>query len=145
MLRVCLHTLRILSRDCRALGPLVCDKALFTLAHLGGILQNTAEDEGRSGQTPGCRETAEADGVPPTETPAVSFSAATHTSPVYSSRRRGAEERMLVPGTKEAREEDSEDEEREEDGEVCRKEAMKVLCNIIYNSPRAQERASTLR
>uniref|UniRef100_H2MS96 Synembryn n=1 Tax=Oryzias latipes TaxID=8090 RepID=H2MS96_ORYLA len=41
VLRVCLHTLRILSRDCRALGPLVCDKALFTLAHLGGILQNT--------------------------------------------------------------------------------------------------------
>uniref|UniRef100_A0A3B4XMF4 Synembryn n=1 Tax=Seriola lalandi dorsalis TaxID=1841481 RepID=A0A3B4XMF4_SERLL len=61
VLRVCLHTLRILSRDRRALGPMVTDSALLTLAHLG-------------------------------------------------------------------------------DGEVCRKEAMKVLCNVVYNSPRAQER-----
>uniref|UniRef100_A0A3B4F2X2 Synembryn n=1 Tax=Pundamilia nyererei TaxID=303518 RepID=A0A3B4F2X2_9CICH len=68
VLRVCLHTLRILSRDRRALGHMVTDSALLTLAHMG-----------------------------------------------------------------------------EEDGEVCRKEALKVLCNVIYNSPRAQERASALR
>ncbi|KAI3360273.1 hypothetical protein L3Q82_014594, partial [Scortum barcoo] len=37
VLRVCLYTLRILSRDRRALGPMVTDSALFTLAHLGGI------------------------------------------------------------------------------------------------------------
>uniref|UniRef100_A0A3B4ZXA2 Synembryn n=1 Tax=Stegastes partitus TaxID=144197 RepID=A0A3B4ZXA2_9TELE len=37
VLQVSLHTLRILSRDRRALGPLVTDEALFTLAHLGGI------------------------------------------------------------------------------------------------------------
>uniref|UniRef100_A0A672HWZ1 Synembryn n=1 Tax=Salarias fasciatus TaxID=181472 RepID=A0A672HWZ1_SALFA len=35
VLRVCLQTLRILSRDRRALDPLVTDEALFTLAHLG--------------------------------------------------------------------------------------------------------------
>uniref|UniRef100_A0A3Q0SCY5 Synembryn n=1 Tax=Amphilophus citrinellus TaxID=61819 RepID=A0A3Q0SCY5_AMPCI len=76
VLRVCLHTLRILSRDRRALGPMVTDSALLTLANMGGITEET---------------------------------------------------------------------EKEEDGEVCRKEALKVLCNIIYNSPQAQERASALR
>ncbi|XP_008288428.1 synembryn-A-like [Stegastes partitus] len=80
VLQVSLHTLRILSRDRRALGPLVTDEALFTLAHLGGI---------RTGK--------------------------------------------------------SEEEDGEEDGEVCRKEALKVLCNVVYNSPQAQERASALR
>ncbi|RVE68962.1 hypothetical protein OJAV_G00073020 [Oryzias javanicus] len=147
VLRVCLHTLRILSRDCRALGPMVSDTALFTLAHLGGILQNKAKEE----QTPGRRETVDAHGPPLTENADVSLSeavraaATTHTSTVCSSSWRGGEERMLVPGKKDTREEDSEDEEKEEDGEVCRKEAMKVLCNIIYNSPHAQQRASALR
>uniref|UniRef100_A0A672YW37 Synembryn n=1 Tax=Sphaeramia orbicularis TaxID=375764 RepID=A0A672YW37_9TELE len=37
VLRTCLHTLRILSRDRRALGPLVTDNALLTFANLGGI------------------------------------------------------------------------------------------------------------
>ncbi|XP_072225103.1 chaperone Ric-8A-like [Leuresthes tenuis] len=83
VLRVCLHTLRILSRDRKALGPMVTDRALITLAHLGGI-------------------------------------------------------KLLQTY-------DSEEEEKEEDGKVCRKEAMKVLCNIIYNSPWARERASALR
>ncbi|KAM8824091.1 chaperone Ric-8A isoform 2-T3 [Synchiropus picturatus] len=32
-----------------------------------------------------------------------------------------------------------------EDGDGCRREAIKVLCNVIYNSPRAQETASALR
>ncbi|XP_071761311.1 chaperone Ric-8A [Centroberyx gerrardi] len=82
VLRVCLRTLRILSRDRRALGPLVTNSALLTLANLGGIT---------------------------------------------------------------LWEEKTEEEEKEEDGEVCRKEAMKALCNVIYNSQRAQERASTLR
>uniref|UniRef100_A0A3B5LM66 Synembryn n=1 Tax=Xiphophorus couchianus TaxID=32473 RepID=A0A3B5LM66_9TELE len=36
-LRACLHTLRILSRDRRALGPMVTDSSLLTLTHLGGI------------------------------------------------------------------------------------------------------------
>uniref|UniRef100_A0A3B5LLT8 Synembryn n=1 Tax=Xiphophorus couchianus TaxID=32473 RepID=A0A3B5LLT8_9TELE len=37
VLRACLHTLRILSRDRRALGPMVTDSSLLTLTHLGGI------------------------------------------------------------------------------------------------------------
>uniref|UniRef100_A0A3Q1GSU2 Synembryn n=1 Tax=Acanthochromis polyacanthus TaxID=80966 RepID=A0A3Q1GSU2_9TELE len=82
VLQVCLHTLRILSRDRRALGPLVSDKALFILAQLGGIGLDSQME-------------AEAASVP--------------------------------------------------DGEVSRKEAIKVLCNVVYNSPRAQERASALR
>ncbi|XP_039463799.1 synembryn-A-like [Oreochromis aureus] len=82
VLRVSLHTLRILSRDRRALGHMVTDSALLTLAHMGGI-------------------TTQQDNI--------------------------------------------EELEKEEDGEVCRKEALKVLCNVIYNSPRAQERASALR
>uniref|UniRef100_A0A3B5LRS5 Synembryn n=1 Tax=Xiphophorus couchianus TaxID=32473 RepID=A0A3B5LRS5_9TELE len=73
VLRACLHTLRILSRDRRALGPMVTDSSLLTLTHLG---------------------------------------------------------------------DDSEEDGKVDDGEVCRKEAMKVLCNIIYNSPLARERAS---
>ncbi|KAK3552339.1 hypothetical protein QTP86_010436 [Hemibagrus guttatus] len=57
--------------------------------------------------------------------------------------------RMLIRGKRDAREEeeDKEEERREwcDDGEVWRKEAMKTLCNVIYNSQRAQERASVLR
>ncbi|XP_053708526.1 synembryn-A isoform X4 [Synchiropus splendidus] len=32
-----------------------------------------------------------------------------------------------------------------QDGDGCRREAIKVLCNVIYNSPQAQETASALR
>ncbi|KAG5832034.1 hypothetical protein ANANG_G00286820 [Anguilla anguilla] len=46
---------------------------------------------------------------------------------------------------KERGEEEEEEEEGEDDMEVWRKEAMKALCNVIYNSQKAQERASTLR
>uniref|UniRef100_A0A8C4Z265 Synembryn n=1 Tax=Gadus morhua TaxID=8049 RepID=A0A8C4Z265_GADMO len=80
VLSACLRTLRILSRDRQALGPLVTDGALLTLAGHGGICSDRSEG-----------------GDPP------------------------------------------------EDGEVCRKEAMKTLCNVIYNSPEAQDRASALR
>ncbi|RXN12106.1 synembryn-A-like protein [Labeo rohita] len=37
VLKVCLRSLRILSRDKKVLGPLITDRALLTLAHLGGI------------------------------------------------------------------------------------------------------------
>uniref|UniRef100_A0A3P9NJ63 Synembryn n=1 Tax=Poecilia reticulata TaxID=8081 RepID=A0A3P9NJ63_POERE len=105
VLRACLHTLRILSRDRRALGPMVTDSALLTLTHLG-----------------------------------VSF------SECHSFNRRGnVGHLVLAPGKKDAWEDDSEENGKVDDGEVCRKEAMKVLCNIIYNSPQARERASSLR
>ncbi|CAL8305477.1 unnamed protein product [Merluccius merluccius] len=76
VLSACLRTLRILSRDRQALGPLVTDRALLTLA--------SHEDRSEGGG-------------------------------------------------------------EQEDGEVCRKEAMKTLCNVIYNSQTAQDRASALR
>ncbi|XP_069566314.1 synembryn-A [Brachyistius frenatus] len=171
VLRVCLHTLRILSRDRRALGPLVNDSALLTFAHLGGItlpqgrpLQEKttdAEDESArthdqigGGEASSHDEAAVADAQPASVSSAISFSisvgvagaAATNSSPYHSSKPRGdGGQVVLARGKKDNREENSEEEEQEEDGEACRKEAMKVLCNIIYNSPRAQERASALR
>lgn len=52
---------------------------------------------------------------------------------------------VLTRGKRETREDSTEGDEMGEDGEVCRKEALKILCNVIYNSPRAQEKASDLR
>ncbi|XP_047212248.1 synembryn-A-like isoform X2 [Girardinichthys multiradiatus] len=163
VLRACLHTLRILSRDRRALGPMVTDGALFTLAHLGGIdllqpcqLHDRSKTEAQWDRTQihraeasGCQGAADAD-----VKCAVSFSvptkevcvSTTNGSDRHFYKQRGNEGHLvLAPGKKDAREEDSEKDRKEEDGEVCRKEAMKVLCNLIYNSPKAQERASALR
>ncbi|GLD57432.1 synembryn-A-like protein [Lates japonicus] len=57
--------------------------------------------------------------------------------------------KVLERGRKDRRESKMEGEEEEEDGEsgeeAQRKEAMKVLCNVVYNSTWAQERFSTLR
>lgn len=47
--------------------------------------------------------------------------------------------------TRRKRDARGEKDEEEDDGEVWRKEALKALCNVIYNSPKAQERASSLR
>lgn len=146
VLRVCLHTLRILSRDRRALGPMVTDSALFTLAHLGGIggLQACPQQEEEN--------TEDADVAPSAvsstlSTPVEVAGAATTNGSVYHCYKWSGDggHVVLARGKKDTREENSEEKEREEDGEVCRKEAMKVLCNVIYNSPRAQERASALR
>uniref|UniRef100_A0A671R900 Synembryn n=1 Tax=Sinocyclocheilus anshuiensis TaxID=1608454 RepID=A0A671R900_9TELE len=41
----CLRSLRILSRDKKVLGPLITDRALLTLAHLGGISHEEEEKE----------------------------------------------------------------------------------------------------
>ncbi|XP_047215756.1 synembryn-A-like [Girardinichthys multiradiatus] len=163
VLRACLHTLRILSRDRRALGPMVTDGALFTLAHQGGIdllqpcqLHDRSKTEAQWDRTQihraeasGCQGAADAD-----VKCAVSFSvptkevcvSTTNGSDRHFYKQRGNEGHLvLAPGKKDAGEEDSEKDRKEEDGEVCRKEAMKVLCNLIYNSPKAQERASALR
>uniref|UniRef100_A0A673AIV8 Synembryn n=1 Tax=Sphaeramia orbicularis TaxID=375764 RepID=A0A673AIV8_9TELE len=78
LLRVCLRSLRILSRDKRILGPLVTDNALLTLAKLAGLTTSDGDEE--------------------------------------------------------------EEEEGESGEEAQRKEAMKVLCNVVYNSTWAQER-----
>ncbi|XP_019899976.2 synembryn-A isoform X2 [Esox lucius] len=52
---------------------------------------------------------------------------------------------VLARGKKDVRCESREEEEEEEEGQAWRREALKALCNIIYNSQRAQERVSTLR
>ncbi|KAG8006650.1 Synembryn-A [Nibea albiflora] len=165
VLRVCLHTLRILSRDRRALGPMVTDSALLTLVHLGGISLLHAcpqQEEEKAVDHParphrraesGYEEVAVADAT------LLSISSVHSSTPVEVAgdatvnvsfhdccKWKGDEGHvMLARGKKDTWEENSEEEEKEEDVEVCRKEAMKVLCNVIYNSSKAQERASTLR
>ncbi|KAE8283703.1 Synembryn-A Protein Ric-8A [Larimichthys crocea] len=165
VLRVCLHTLRILSRDRRALGPMVTDSALLTLVHLGGIslLQVCPQQEEEKAKDcparthrraeSGYEEVAVADATPLSVTSVHSFTpvevageATANLSVYHCCKWKGDEGHvMLARGKKDTREENSEEEEKEEDVEVCRKEAMKVLCNVIYNSSKAQERASTLR
>ncbi|KAK2832733.1 hypothetical protein Q5P01_016622 [Channa striata] len=140
VLRTCLHTLRILSRDRRGLEQMVIDCALFTLANLGGFsLSQTclqqqdgeAEHQTDRGTVGGCEDATNA-------TP-------TSVSDLCCKWRGAGGHVALLRGKKDTREEISQDEEKEEDVELCRKEAIKVLCNVIYNSPKAQERASTLR
>ncbi|XP_030649771.1 synembryn-A [Chanos chanos] len=202
VLRVCLRTLRIISRDRQALAPLVTDTALLTLAHLGGITslpfpleveeegqwdltqgqwdptQITLQPQQQSGTVakPGAscfEEDEKATGA--METAAVSSSVSlsrdgqeqcactvsrvtqeenhnsvqavvieTHSNP--NSKVDGVHG-VLVRGKRDAKGEGDEEqsEEGDDDGEVWRKEAMKALCNVIYNSQRAQERASDLR
>ncbi|KAM7372487.1 hypothetical protein PAMP_009651 [Pampus punctatissimus] len=167
VLRVCLQTLRIVSRDRRALGTMVTDSALLSLAYLGGISLNQAcrQQEERAEDhsarthsqihrraTSGCEEAADADATPlavssvdSPSCPVEVVCAATTNDLVHCYKWTDDSHVMLARGKRDIREENSDEEEIEEDGEVCRKEAIKVLCNVIYNSPRAQERASTLR
>uniref|UniRef100_A0A3Q2E133 Synembryn n=2 Tax=Cyprinodon variegatus TaxID=28743 RepID=A0A3Q2E133_CYPVA len=136
---------------------MVTDSALFTLAHLGGIdlLQPCQQQDGMTEaqrdrtQRSDCQGSTDAD-----ERCDVSFSdpnkeaSGLDTNDCYGHRLKQRENEgplVLAPGKKDAREEESQEERKEDDWDVCRKEAMKVLCNIIYNSPRAQERASALR
>ncbi|XP_030581383.1 synembryn-A-like isoform X2 [Archocentrus centrarchus] len=169
VLRVCLHTLRILSRDRRALGPMVTDSALLTLANMGGIALLQAcpqqEKEGAENQlgraqkqthtraVSGCEQAAGADAalsggsVVSSSVPAegaVAPAAQGSINYFYKWKHDGGHA-VLSRGKKDTQQEETEETEKEEDGEVCRKEALKVLCNIIYNSPQAQERASALR
>ncbi|XP_042249432.1 synembryn-A [Thunnus maccoyii] len=146
VLRVCLQTLRILSRDRRALGPMVTDSSLLTLAHLGGISllqaypqqEERAEDQSHSQihrAASGREEAADADATLLANNDLVhqwcKWTDDGHVMPAH--------------GKRDIQEENIHEEEIEEDGDVCRNEAIKVLCNVIYNSPRAQETASTLR
>lgn len=152
---------------------MVDDSALLTLADLGGIIfqqvcsQQDAEEEQaedlsdrtqsqtKRGAACSCEEEQEEEEKDEEEdalhsslgsmAPAAA-SASTNSSVHQCYKWREDEGAVVLPrGKKDTWEENSEEEEKEEDGEVCRKEAMKVLCNIIYNSSRAQERASALR
>lgn len=128
---------------------MVTDCALFTLAYLGGIRSpqeaEVAEDDSdrthshiNRGTLSGCEEAVTSVQV----AGAVTSNGSVH----HCYEWKGAGDHVvLTRGKKDTREESSEEEDKEEDGELCKKEALKVLCNVIYNSPRAQERASTLR
>ncbi|XP_076008093.1 chaperone Ric-8A-like [Genypterus blacodes] len=65
-----------------------------------------------------------------------------HRSTVHKVLERGKRDRRE---SKMEEEEEGEEEEGEAGKEVQRKEAMKVLCNVVYNSSWAQERFSALR
>lgn len=74
-----------------------------------------------------------------------------HRTSVNDLHRGSIHQRMLERGRRDRREskmdvEDAEGDEGDEDSgeEVQRKEAMKVLCNVVYNSMWAQERFSAL-
>ncbi|KAK1797969.1 hypothetical protein P4O66_000730 [Electrophorus voltai] len=207
VLRACLSTLRILSRDWQAQAPFITDSAILTLARLAGItclpLPNEEEEvEVREGEG-SCRGSSTSDGCTHRETDsnpgtrADSGTAAPNSNQALSEsapevtpagaaaptghprgsccskprvtppdmRGRPGEvvietcyERcqpsrygknhsgMLARGKRDARGESEEEGEAcYDDGEASRKEAMKALCNVIYNSQRAQERASALR
>ncbi|XP_034427200.1 synembryn-A isoform X2 [Hippoglossus hippoglossus] len=187
LLRVCLRTLRILSRDKKVLGPLVTDNALLTLAKLAGLTTTDASDEAldpdsdfydniiaslaeakvlhsRVEEEEGDAE-AEANDQSE-ECSAIDEDAKSEVSIVNSgdvdsgswmgSHRTSINEmhqgsihhKVLERGRKDRRESKVEGTEEEEDGEsgeeALRKEAMKVLCNVVYNSTWAQERFSAL-
>ncbi|KAK1881511.1 Synembryn-A [Dissostichus eleginoides] len=136
LLRVSLRTLRILSRDKKVLGPLVTDSALLALAKLAGLTQSDASDD-------------------------------TSDSDFYDNILASLAEAKVLPCGTEEDEGDIEANDQEEDffeedtisttegihpnvlergkKDRRRKEAMKVLCNVVYNSSWAQERFSALR
>ncbi|KAL4617829.1 synembryn-A-like [Arapaima gigas] len=185
VLKACLRTLRILSRDRRALDPLLTDPALLTLAKLGGIGALPVSEQGGSDTHHNCGTGAtgfpagaedepslnarpdaaaslfvepgagrDSQGPKPdanSETRAqqagnqqnerdVDKDTCSSSSGAHA--RRNTHE-CLVRGKRDSRAK-GDDEEDKEEGEVWRKEAMKALCNVVYNSNWAQKRASEL-
>ncbi|XP_028841118.1 synembryn-A isoform X2 [Denticeps clupeoides] len=204
VLRACLRTLRILSRDRLALAPLETDDALMTFAHLGGLTSLPMTSDASEGQEYGvdlqeawfheggttsagsndaqnrCNVSnpnsenassgaargesdmdTQSNGSLSSTDSACSAPACVHdgacrtTDPwdgghdcalmhfeVHGGKCGNS---VLERGKRDVRGERDEEEEGSDDVEVWRKEAMKALCNVIYNSQRAQERASALR
>nr|XP_020461963.1 synembryn-A-like isoform X2 [Monopterus albus] len=178
LLRVSLHTLRILSRDKKILGPLVTDQALLTLAKLAGLTTGDASDEASDPdsdfydniiaslteakvlQCPADEEASDQyeectavdeDAKSDISGDLDSFSCLRrHRTSINEIHRGSIHHKVLEPGRRDRRqskmEEGEEEEEEGESGEEAqRKEAMKVLCNVVYNSTWAQERFSALR
>nr|XP_055049835.1 synembryn-A [Misgurnus anguillicaudatus] len=198
VLRECLRTLRIISRDRKALAPLITDSAILTLARFGGISTMPARyEEEETGSQWGSSHSDIIPGAHPqnetelgddnngsntqstfSDTDEQSISACANSLfseeisqcsmiPINSinatsecdtvkkvailtltehheeSLMRDKVIGLLTRGKKDARGE--KDEEGRDDGELVRKEALKTLCNVVYNSPKAQERASSLR
>ncbi|XP_007579080.1 synembryn-A [Poecilia formosa] len=183
LLRVSLHSLRILTRDKKILGHLVTDGTLLTLAKLAGLTTNDASEEGNDPDSDfydnimaslaeakllqGCTEEdgGEGEALDPTEEfPAVDEDSrsvnsggdldsnswfGSHRTSINEMHRGSIHQKALERGRRDRRESKMEGEgevEEEEQGEDgVRKEAMKVLCNVVYNSTWAQERFSALR
>ncbi|KAG7334588.1 hypothetical protein KOW79_001184 [Hemibagrus wyckioides] len=167
VLSVCLRTLRILSRDRQALAPFITDTAILTLACLGGIkalplCHHDDEEEDKemaekkvdnANSNPGSSmdfHYSDVNSAAPNVSSAPSHTLRCVSEDITEMERSDGICRMLTRGKRDAREEEEEEEEEQrrewcDDGEVWRKEAMKTLCNVIYNSQRAQERASVLR
>lgn len=186
LLRVCLRTLRILSRDQKVLGPLVTDSALLTLAKLAGLTTSDISDEvsdpdsdfydniiasltetkvlqGHTNEDEAEAETNDQNEEPPAfdedaksdisitnsgDLDSISWFGSHRTS-INELHRGGTHHRVLERGRRDRRESkmdvEEEVEEVESGEEAKRKEAMKVLCNVVYNSAWAQERFSALR
>ncbi|XP_044192853.1 synembryn-A isoform X1 [Thunnus albacares] len=187
LLRVCLRTLRILSRDQKVLGPLVTDSALLTLAKLAGLTTTDVSDEASDPDSEfydnviaslaeakvfHCR-TDEDDGDVEANDQSDEYPAfeddtksdisiansgdldsiswlGSHRTSINEMHRGTVHHKVLERGRRDRRESKMDgEEEEEEDGEsgeeAQRKEAMKVLCNVVYNSTWAQERFSALR
>lgn len=187
LLRVCLRSLRILSRDKKVLGPFVTDTALLTVARHAGLTTGDTGDD--TGDDMGDADAEFYDSiiaslaeakvsqsridedegyvVPgdsneeccPLDEDAKSDVSNANSADLDSiswveSHRAGNEvhrgsihQKMLERGRRDRRESKMDVEEEEEDSgeEAQRKEAMKVLCNVVYNSVWAQERFSSLR
>lgn len=185
VLRVCLRSLRILSRDKKVLGPFVTDTALLTVArHAGLTASSTGDDTGGTDAefydsiiaslaeakvsqsridedegyvVPGDRneecsafdEDAKSDVSNANSGDLDSISwVESHRASINETHRGSIHQKMLERGRRDRRESKMDVEEEEEEGsgeEAQRKEAMKVLCNVVYNSIWAQERFSSLR
>ncbi|XP_030631198.1 synembryn-A [Chanos chanos] len=153
LLMACLCTLRILSRDKKVLGPLITDTALLTLARIGGISHMPLpEDDLGDHLDPyddiikaiantklSLPDDDENDGKDEGDDNCTDYETAVKSS-VHKALTRGKRDSRGSTGGDQEKEEEG----KEDDEEVQRKEAMKVLCNIIYNSTWAQERASEL-
>ncbi|XP_027892003.1 synembryn-A-like isoform X1 [Xiphophorus couchianus] len=185
LLRVSLHSLRILTRDKKILGHLVTDSTLLTLAKLAGLTTNDATEEGNDPDSDfydniiaslaeakllqGCAEEDGGEGEAPDpseEFPAVDDDSrsvtsggdldsnswfGSHRTSINEMHRGSIHQKALERGRRDRRESKMEgegdvvEEEEERGEEALRKEAMKVLCNVVYNSTWAQERFSALR
>ncbi|CAL1599363.1 unnamed protein product [Knipowitschia caucasica] len=171
LLKVTLRSLRILSRDKRVLAPLVTDNALLTLAKLGGLTSEETQEElsqpdvdfydniivslakAKAQEEEAHMETyeqAEESVEDVSSTDAENMSWVSGAWPSINEAQRGSvHQKVLERGRRDRRKSKLEgegDDEPEGDPteEAQRKEAMKVLCNVVYNSSWAQERFSAL-
>lgn len=142
---------------------MVTDTAILTLANMSGIIllqaclqqeKEEAENQSQShtGAVSGCEQAADADadaGLSGCSVLSVAVegavAAATHDSVHHFYKWEHDGGHVVLSRGKKDTQQETREETEEEDGEVCRKEALKVLCNVIYNSTQAQERASALR